>query len=292
MKKILVSCLFILQASFLLAQNQPVPNGDFENWLPFSYCPSIDSLQGYITYDEFIFTEKNACPTYLMAKKSTDKYTGTYALELNPYFDGTKYSSSGVYSSQNMFETSIQGVPFASKPTKLTGYYKFNQGVNDDRLIISVQVSDQNGNSVGDGYLSVSTTVSNYTKFEIILENSANNTNAPKSLVIMFLIGNTIADTADPLTKLVVDDLQFVHDTPTATVNYTTTSPINVYAASKNINFSENVSDVHVVDMVGANKMQEAAPTKTLDAAALTTGMYIVTYKYNDTYFSKKVVIE
>jgi hypothetical protein len=292
MKKILLTCSFILQALFLSAQNQPVPNGDFEDWTSFSYCQGIDSLKGYVTYDEFIFTEKGSCSSYLMAKKTTDKYTGTYALELNPYFDGTNYSSSGVYSSLNMFETAINGVPFASKPTKLTGYYKFNQGTSDDNLVISAQVSDQYGNSIGFGYLLVSQTVSNYTKFEFTLDNTDNNSNAPKSLVITFLIGNTFADTADPLTKLVVDNLQFEYDISTSTVNYTTTSPINVYAANKSINFSENVSDIHVADMVGAQKMQEIATTKTLNAASLTTGMYIVTYKYNDTYFSKKVVIE
>jgi hypothetical protein len=293
MKKTLLS-LLILSASifYVTAQNQPVPNGDFENWRPFSFCPGIDSLEGYITYDEFIFIEKESCPTHLMAKKTTDKYTGTYALELNPYFDGTDYLSSGVYSSLDMFETRIQGVPFNSIPGKLTGYYKFNQGAEDDHLFISVQVSDKNGRSVGDGYLLVSETVSNYTKFEIILDNSNNNTNAPKSLVIIFIIGNTATDTADPSTKLVIDNLQFDYNTTTNTTLYITTSPVNVFAANKTINFSEDVSDVYVVDMIGANKMQETTATKTLNAATLTAGMYIVTYKYNDAYFSKKIILE
>ena len=292
MKKLLLSVTFATLSLFSIAQNQTVPNGDFEDWLPFSFCPNIDSLQGYITYDEFIFTETGSCSSHLMVKKSTDKYSGTYALELNPYYDGIDYLSSGVYSSLNLFETAIQGVPFASTPNKLTGYYKFNQGVSDDNFFISAQVSDKYGYSIADGYMLISETISTYTKFEIPLNNSNNNTNPPKTLVITFLIGNTLYDTASPLTKLVIDNLQFEYDTPTATNNFTSTSPINVFAANKNINFSENVSDVHVVDMVGAQKIQETTNTKIVNAASLTTGMYIVTYKYNDAYFSKKVVIE
>jgi hypothetical protein len=136
MKKILLIASIIGFSLTSSAQNQPVPNGDFENWMPFSFCPTIDSLEGYNIYDEFIFTQVGTCPTYPIVKKSTDKYSGNYALEMNPYFDGKNYSSSGVYSSIDLFEASIQGVPFASKPTKLTGYYKFNSGTTGDNLVI------------------------------------------------------------------------------------------------------------------------------------------------------------
>ena len=89
-----------------------------------------------------------------------------------------------------------------------------------------------------------------------------------------------------------IDNLQFEYPTPTSNTNYSATSSINVFAANKNINFSENVSDVHVVDMTGASKMQETASTQQLNVATLKSGLYVVTYMYNDTYFSKKIVLE
>lgn len=293
MKHLLFS-LFILSSILnSVAQNQPVPNGDFENWTSFSYCPDIDSLEGYITYDEFIFTETGSCSAPLMAKKTTDKYTGTYALELTPYFDGTDYLASGFYSSLNMFEEKLQGVPFASKPTKLTGYYKFNSGAAGDNLFITGQISDRFGYSIGDGYFLTSESKSEYTKFEIIFDYASNdNSNPPTSLVIAIISGNSFEDSADPSTKLVIDNFEFDYSITTSTITNHTTSPINVFAANNNINFSENVSDVHVVNMIGASKIQEAASTKTLNAASLTSGLYIVTYKYNDNYFSKKIVME
>ena len=277
----------------LTAQNQPVPNGDFENWKPFSFCPSIDSLEGYNIYDEFIFTEFGECPTYPIIKKSTDKYSGNYALEMKPYYDGSNYYSSGVYSSLDLFEESIQGIPFTSKPTKLTGYYKFNSGTTGDDFVISVQVSDRFGYSIGDGTIIITESTNAYTKFEILLAYASNNNNnAPSSLVIVLLVGNQTFDTANPLSKAVIDNLQFEYPTPTSTTNYSATSSINVFAANKNINFSENVSDVHVVDMTGASKMQETASTQQLNVATLKSGLYVVTYMYNDTYFSKKIVLE
>jgi hypothetical protein len=105
-------------------------------------------------------------------------------------------------------------------------------------------------------------------------------------------MGNTYMDTADPSTKAVIDNLQFEYATPTVTTHYTSTSSINVFAANKNINFSDNVSDVHVVDMTGVNALQETASTKQLNAGNLKNGLYVVTYKYNDNYFSKKIVLE
>jgi hypothetical protein len=44
--------------------------------------------------------------------------------------------------------------------------------------------------------------------------------------------------------------------------------------------------------MTGVNALQETASTQQVNAANLKSGLYVVTYKYNDNYFSKKIVIE
>jgi len=291
MKKLLLTSALVASSLLSFAQTPVVPNGDFENW---STGTCGDKPTQYVTYSELLKSGGGNCPSPTGVTKSTTKYSGTYALQLTSAvytvtFGGqqiTEYLGNIATLASNL---SGQGVAFNGRPKKLVGYTKFTKA-GTDTLGIDVEIYDANGGEVAFGELTISATQAGYTKFEITLVYDATNTNAAAELFIGFGIGND-NDKASPNTVALIDALSFEYAT-TSTVNYASTSPINIYAANKNINFSENVSDVHVVDMVGANKMQETATTKTLDVAALTTGMYIVTYKYNDAYFSKKVVIE
>jgi hypothetical protein len=293
MKKLFLSAI-ILFLSFISNAQTPVPNGDFENWLPYKYCSIVDSLADYVTFDQLALFGFEECPNFNSAIKSTDKYSGTYALELNPYFNGIDYSLSAVYSSLSGNPPKPMGVPFTDTPSKLTGYIKFNQ-VGNDVLTILVQILDKNGNVKGAGEFIQTSSLADYTKFEIPIMYAPNG--AANALIITFTVGQpnsytTNSPKANEGTKMVVDDLTFEYGTTTSTTHYTSTSSINVFAANKNINFSDNVSDVHVVDMTGVNALQETASTKQLNAGNLKNGLYVVTYKYNDNYFSKKVVLE
>jgi len=296
MKKLLLILPLALLALTSNAQNQPVPNGDFENWLPYKYCSIADSLADYVTIDQLALFGLEECPNYTSAVKSTDSYSGTYALELNPYFNGSYYSLSTVYSSLSGNPPKPMGVPFTDAPSKLTGYFKFNQAGNDE-LTILVEILDKNGNVKGAGGFIQTSSLTNYTKFEIPITYDPQYNGAAHALIISFSVGQPNPSTTNnPIahqgTKMVVDNLSFDYGTTTATTNYTSTSLINVYAANRNINFSDNVSDVHVVDMTGINALQETASTKQVNAGNLKNGLYVVTYKYNDNYFSKKIVIE
>jgi len=294
MKNILQTAL-LLGCSLTAFSQTPVPNGDFESWFPYDECTNTDSLAGYISFDELLFDVSSTCPSSPIAVKSTDKYSGTYALELNPYFDGSDYYLSSVYSSSH-YEQIPTGVPFTDTPSKLTGYVKFNQTGNDI-LTILVEISDKDGNNKGWGYFIQKTSLTDYTKFELPIIYDPQYTGAATNLIVAFSVGEQQTSTnentkAHEGTKMVADNLVFEYGTTTATTNYTSASPINVFTAPKNINFSEQVSEVTVMDMVGAQKISQSNATQTINAASLNSGLYIVTYKYKDAYFSKKVVIE
>ena len=96
----------------------------------------------------------------------------------------------------------------------------------------------------------------------------------------------------NPNSYVLIDDLVFEYGPTTATTSASTTSPVNVYTTLKDINFSNEVSDVAIYNLVGSQELNQTAATKTVNAAALKSGMYVVTYKYNDNFYSKKVVIE
>jgi hypothetical protein len=294
MKNILQTAI-LLGCSLTAFSQTPVPNGDFENWFPYDECNGTDSLVGYITFDQLIFDVTGTCPSPPIAVKSTDKYSGTYALELNPHFDGSDYYLSSVYSSSH-YEQIPTGVPFSDTPSKLTGYVKFNQTGNDI-LTILVEILDKDNNYKGWGYFIQKSSLADYTKFEIPITYDPQYTGAATALIVAFSVGEQQTSTSENTkahegTKMVVDNLSFEYGTTTATTNYTSASPIHVFAAQKNIQFSEQVSEVNVIDMIGAQKISQSNATQTINAAALNSGLYIVTYKYKDAYFSKKVVIE
>ncbi len=278
MKKILFTSALVATSLLSFAQTPIIPNGDFENWT--SSCGE-KPIQ-YITQADYMRSTTGFCPISSGVSKSTDKYSGMYALRLAAMNYREILMPNGVSISPSISE-------IGGRPTKLIGYTKFTQS-GSDVLIISVEVDDAGGNRLAYNDVRISTTQAGYTKFEISLTYDQSNTSPAATLVIDFNLRFGIDISTS--TVALIDAVYFEYGTTTSTVHYSASSPINIFAANKNINFSENVSDIHVVDMVGANKMQETAATKTLNAAALTTGMYIVTYKYNDAYFSKKVVIE
>ena len=280
------------QPFFLAAQNTPkFPNGNFENWAAFSPCAAIDSIANFISLDETLnHLDPSFCNTSPSIFKSIDAYSGNYAVKMTGYYHlGDGVGANQISIGNNIAENG-RGIPFTGRPKKLVGYYKFTKG-GSDTLGITLSSYSTYAGEIFNEKLTITSSVLNYTRFEIILNYDVAIADNPTNLNFTIAIGNTNHQ-ADASTVLYIDDLTFEYATTTSTTNYSATSPINVYAANKNINFSENVSDVHVVDMVGASKMEETTTTKTLNVASLTTGMYIVTYKYNDAYFSKKVVIE
>jgi hypothetical protein len=296
----------LLSFSFLsTAQNQPqVPNGDFEEWESFTPCAGIDSLINFYTseVDYYYFTKDRdgtgSCLSYTITIKSTDKYSGTYSLKLLPtpiIGFPNKYTGGSVLISKYIdLAKNPSGVPFTGKPTKLIGYYKFNKAGTDTMgIMVSTSVINPT-EPILYGEFSTITSQTSFTKFEIILEDF-DISNQSVAAVLNLSIGfSNSQGYADANTYLIVDNLSFEYTTTTSTTNYTSTSTsaINIYAENKNINFSDNVSNVHIVDMTGVNALQETASTKQVNAGNLKSGLYVVTYKYNDNYFSKKIVLE
>lgn len=293
MKTKLAFLLFFLASNLSLFSQNQVPNGDFEEWFTSASCKG-DSAAHYATGASLLYFGGGLCPTATGITKSTNSYSGTYALQLTPLqvqlTEEVEYSISVGNLAYLTSTLDVVGIPFTGRPTKLTGYTKFTKG-GDDTLGIYIEMHDSNGNPITYNAVTISATQPDYTKFEIFIPYDHTNTTDPGTLVIGFGLGNKNILTSSSSVAL-IDALSFEYGITTAAVHYTSAAQINVFAAQKNIHFSEQVSDVHVVDMVGAQKIAQANTTQTINAGALNSGLYIVTYKYKDSYFSKKVVIE
>jgi hypothetical protein len=301
MKKLLLIISLLGFAFSSTAQNQPqVPNGDFENWKSFTPCVGIDSLVNYFTVDIASYYKTNICTTSPSVLKTSDAYSGTYALKIVPFaliFPGTQipivYEGNYVELS-NTSEITNSSLPFTGKPKKLIGYYKFNNAGTDTMgIFIATSSKDSKQAPILYGEFTAKTSTSSFTKFEINLQDfDMTNQYTTDSLAIYISLNNINATHINANSYIIIDALTFEYGTATATTNYSSTSSINVFAANKNINFSDKVSDVHVVDMTGVNALQETASTQQVNVGNLKNGLYVVTFKYNDNYFSKKIVLE
>jgi hypothetical protein len=223
MKKLFLSAI-ILFISFISNAQTLVPNGDFENWSTGS-CG--DSLSEYVSFAASFHYDYGSCPTASGITKSTNKYSGTYALQLT--------AVNSIVSASNMIYLSStidgQGVHFNDRPTKLVGYAKFNLEATDTLSII-VEIADSSAGLIAVGDIAFFSTQSDYTKFEIPLFYNQLNTKKPTILSIMLTLGDNHGN-ASPNSIALIDAFTFEYGTTTATTNYTSTSPINVYAAKK-----------------------------------------------------------
>jgi len=295
MKVYLLVAIFTIVSLRSTCQTQ-IPNGDFENWTTFSKCSELDSLDNFLSVDQSAYYEIldelnfSYCTPNPSTLKSTNEYTGTYALLMTPtpIPNSTNFTSNVV-----VLTTSIDldntGMPFTGRPTKLVGYYKFTKAGTDTVGIMLGGYSDVTSEDIFYGEFTAKTTTSAYTRFEIDLEYYS--TASPTGLDLIITVSNTAGNGSDG-TELLIDNLVFEYNTPTSTVNYAPTSPINVYATQNNIHFSDDVSEIHIVDMIGSEKITHGSKTNAVNTSFLNTGLYIVTYKYNEAYFSKKIVLE
>ncbi|MBC7450426.1 MAG: T9SS type A sorting domain-containing protein [Cytophagales bacterium] len=297
MKNILLASL-LLAASFPSFSQTQIPNGDFENWTAFLPCRGIDSLLNFATYDELGYYEAlkydkiTYCTPKPSATKTTDKHSGTYALKLSPYFDGTEYSYSAVAAGNDVTFEGGNYVPFTGRPTKLTGWYKFIQGDADTLDFVVGAYNINTKENIFYEELIIKKGQAEYTKFEIVLHYDESIKTNPTVLVFGVGLGNYSLQEANKASAVYLDDLVFEYDVITSTHSYTAASPVNVYEANDFIVFSEEVSEITVIDQVGAQKIIQTDATKNVSSNTLNNGLYIITYKYRDAYFSKKIILE
>lgn len=123
-------------------------DGDFENWTNFNK----DNPNDWTNWGDY------------PASKTTDKYTGSFALKLESKDDGTGYIETGevILGDPNV----MLGIPFTKTSDTLTWYYKYNATGTDAGMVI-VTLRDANGMNIGNPAIAVLPIAANYTSFEL-----------------------------------------------------------------------------------------------------------------------------
>jgi len=297
-KTLLISGALFASILTSSAQNQ-FPNGDFEDWTTLTPCPNLESPEGYLTADAITYyvianTGFAICNPTPSISKSTDAYSGTYALRMTATNMFDEISSNALMLGDDIeavFEDeSLQSLPFTGRPVKLTGYYKFTQGGSDQ---ISMQLFIANETeAIAHGELEITSSTSEYTKFEIALEYQSEED--PTELSFGVILRDPESDEeANAASVFLLDNLTFEYDDPvTSTKNFRASDRVNVYASSNQLVFSSSVSEVTILSSTGERKITENGNLKTLNASSLQTGIYIVNFQHEGNYYSKKIAIQ
>ncbi len=161
-------------------------DGDFEDWTNFN----LDNANDWTNYGDGEIS------------KTTDKYSGTYAMKLASKDDGTGYIETGaaILGDPNV----IPGMPFTKSVDTLTGYYKYNTPSGTDVGMIIVTLADANGVPIGNPAIGTLTPAANYSMFELPIAASG----GTPAYMIVYISSSDVSSTGADGSTLYIDNLR------------------------------------------------------------------------------------
>lgn len=161
-------------------------DGDFEDWTNYS----TDIVDDWTNWGDY------------PASKTTDKYTGSFALKLESKDDGTGYIETGevILGDPN----AIPGMSFTKSVDTLTGYYKYSTPSSTDIGMIIVTLADANGIPIGNPAIGTLTPTANYSMFELPISASG----ATPAYMIVYISSSDVSSTGADGSTLYIDNLR------------------------------------------------------------------------------------
>lgn len=261
-----------------------IPNGSFETWanrtdtcgsgpVTFEFPQSWEPGSNSSTFFSY------SCK--IPVQKTTDKFAGSFAIQLN--VDTFKF-----FGSPTVVSGDAEMIfPFSAIPKSLTGYYKFLPDTSGERFYIGVLFS-KNGSYIGAGSYEDTNIVSSYKQFS-----------APLSLPsIPDTVKITIINGKHAKTTLYLDELAFSMTTGINDKNINTNYSVSPNPAGNYItvmtNSFLNNSNVGIYDLTGRLIItkQIISPSVQLDIHSLPIGIYILKVQDKGGVFTQKIIKE
>ncbi len=211
MKKILLTVF--LSMSLLPGFSQNVPNPGFEAWIDYGDYEDPKNWQSpnWTTSGLGVFT----------VTKSTDVYSGNYSVRMESKsilgglfkVPGTVTLGEFEIDFNNQTAIIVGGVPFTTRPHKLSGFFKYYPGQNDymQAFVLFYKQNQGSGlrDTIGVGYFSYADTVDVWSPFET--EIIYNSPVEPDSMNIIIMASDITS--AVQGSTLLVDSLMFEYAT-------------------------------------------------------------------------------
>jgi hypothetical protein len=212
---IIFICLFS-QQSF----SQQLPNQSFEEWKTDDSKLFEDPAGGFWGTINRLRLLGPSGP--ITTEKSTDAHSGLYSAKITTKSFGTfkilGIIATGIFDQKTT--TFIEGMPFNSKPSKLTGYYKY-QPVNNDSCSAYINLTIYNTilqkkDTIAEGIIKLKGEENQWTKFEIPIKYYLDNN--PDTIKVAFVssagtIGIGSTQNAQIGSSMLVDDLVLEYET-------------------------------------------------------------------------------
>lgn len=216
--------------------NMYFADGDFENWNNFN----VDNANDWTNYGDG------------EVSKTTDKYTGSYAMKLLSRDDGTGYIETGavVLGDPNV----IPGMAFTKSVDTLTGYYKYSTPSSTDIGMIIVTLADANGMPIGNPAIGTLTPTANYSMFELPISAQG----GTPAYMIVYISSSDVSSPGADGSTLYIDNLR-LKNTPTSIDGLKNgqqaftvfPNPARDILYIKPVKGTGNAATLHIYDMAG-----------------------------------------
>ncbi len=291
--------LFIAVLSFGIfaakAQQPQIPNASFENWTTVSWGDSLSSWT----------TQFTLLSPIILANKSTTYYEGQYALEATSQSIslGATYNIPGIATLgkivpdlATMSAKAQGGVAFTGKPSKLKGWYQYDQQGSDSAIIYVILTKwnavNNTRDTVADGSFIHNSAQTTYAQFSIDITYQSQSL-TPDTMNIIILSSGL---SATPNSKLLVDDISFDYPQGITTNDksdcYIYPNPSNGIV---NVSFASNEKyTATLFNSLGQKTHMKNInnSSSTLDLTNLPKGIYLLELKSDNSRTVRKITLK
>lgn len=309
MKKIIFSVSLALSTNLLFAQNQPFPNGGFENWtgsgdteLPVGFHSNKDGNSTAQMGPKTAFKETSnphggsACvkietKSFVIAVVNGSLTTGYVnapnTTKSNGYIGTTLYNGTA---------NDVRRIDFTSRPDSLVGYFKYTPGSNAEekakvRAILhknqyfdpetpTTYHADPTADRIGAAvFISENQTYSSWTRFSVPFVYDVADT--PDYLLVNITSSNNqLTTTAGSV--LYLDDLEFIYNE--ASVDKIAKNDFNVFIRNQEMvvdltNIDLSNGTISIFDMTGKKITSSVLNSKSINSitlpATISTGVFM-----------------
>jgi Secretion system C-terminal sorting domain/Putative carbohydrate metabolism domain len=269
MKIFTLSLLFVFTAAFAIAQDS-IPNGGFEQWTNGGGVPAF---AGWNSANPF------TGPTVIATSPdSTTVHSGNYSAKLTTKSEGG-YIVPGLLTTGAIDVATFGikgGIPIHSRPVSLTGWYQYAPHNNSDTAIISINLLNVDSQLIGTGFLNILATTTGWTQFTVpITYDSATVPVTSQVTITSSGYHGTVGSI------LYVDDVNYSYNPlgieEIADKNLTVyPNPTSGQFIIDNSQLQAKTLNLFSVDGKLVKTSQLSEGINTLDAAGLSTGLYVI----------------
>jgi len=258
-----------VQLKSTTGQLQNILNHSFENWTPLNW----EEPDGILTSNQYAVGQ----PT-LPAVKTTDMYSGSFALELNTILTPNNDTIQGLATNGGFDQFGILGgVPYTGQPTAVNFYYKYAPSGVDTAW---ANIQFKSGGSI----IAQGGTMLNAAGTYTLSSNLLSIPSTPDTMLFAFFAGN------NPGSQLIVDHLDFTFPvgineniTVDRIVSYPnpTTDVLNIKFELKNNNLvTANLLDItgKVLTTKSFGNLPSGTYTESFNTSNYNSGVYFIEF--------------